>query len=283
MESRSVKNASNAAELAGLTQQYPYCSTLRVLHGIAAREEDSIDQKQILNTASVYIKDRSKLYEYIVKGPLLKTLEESEKETEKTATESPDQVVVEAAAPSQPEPEDKPEETTALKEKDKLENSGISHQPLEEEIMREAMTHIGEMETGYALGQLDQEEGEANETLKKDEEEPPAPTSFGDWLKRFDSERVEQKNENRDLIDRFIEDSPQISPVKTAFFSPSQMGKMSLVDNESFVTETLAKIYANQGDYKKAAQAYKNLGLKYPEKRIYFAALQKEAEKNLKK
>ncbi|MCA1764305.1 MAG: hypothetical protein ABR574_02410 [Cryomorphaceae bacterium] len=281
VDKRSVKNASNATELAGLTEQYPYCSTLRVLHGIAAREEDTIDQKQILNTASVYIKDRSKLYEYIVKAPLLKTLEDAEIETEKEAAESPDPELAktaEAVETSRP----MPEEIAGLKEKDKLENPGISHRPLEEEIMREAMTHIGEMETGYALGQLDQKEGEANETLKKDEE-PPAPTSFGTWLKRFDSEKVEQKNENRDLIDRFIEDSPQISPVKTAFFSPSQMGKMSLVDNESFVTETLAKIYAKQGDYKKAAQAYKNLGLKYPEKRIYFAALQKEAEKNLKK
>ena len=53
------------------------------------------------------------------------------------------------------------------------------------------------------------------------------------------------------------------------------------MEDDSFVTETLAKIYEKQGDYKKAARAYKNLSLKYPEKRTYFAALQKKAEEKI--
>lgn len=81
-----------------------------------------------------------------------------------------------------------------------------------------------------------------------------------------------------DLIQRFIQKEPHITPAKASFFSPSRMGKLSLVEDESFVSETLAKIYFQQGDYKKAARAYKNLALKYPEKSVYFAALQKEAE-----
>lgn len=289
INNRSTRGASSMAELAELTKQYPYCATLHVLHAIAAKEEDSIDQKQILNTASVYAKDRSKLYAYIVKGPLEKTLDASKKEFE----EEPRAPEPEVDQSSDVKPE-KPESTKPVstervsaksEDESQAESRGISHRPLEEEIMREAMTHIGELEAGYALEHLDEDSAESPENLsgEKSPAEDSKPASFGAWLKRFDKEKVEEKNETSDLIDRFIEESPQISPVKTAFFSPAQMGKMSLVDDESFVTETLAKIYAKQGDFKKAAQAYKNLGLKYPEKRIYFAALQKEAEKNLKK
>ena len=57
------------------------------------------------------------------------------------------------------------------------------------------------------------------------------------------------------------------------------MAAKSLIDEGEIVTETLAKIYADQGNYVKAIQAYRTLCLKIPEKSVLFAARIKELEK----
>jgi len=47
----------------------------------------------------------------------------------------------------------------------------------------------------------------------------------------------------------------------------------SFIPDESFYTETLAAIYAEQGYYEQAKRIYSKLLLVYPEKNAYFAAL----------
>lgn len=86
-----------------------------------------------------------------------------------------------------------------------------------------------------------------------------------------DSKEVDQKTKQLAIIDRFIQSDPKITPGKAELFSTENLAKMSLVEDEEFVTETMAMIYARQGNKKKALKAYKLLSLKYPEKSIYFA------------
>ncbi len=107
--------------------------------------------------------------------------------------------------------------------------------------------------------------------------------TFSQWMKTLSkkdekkhSEEINSVGPANDLIAKFIQEEPKIKPKKTAFFSPVNLARMSVVENDNFVTETLAKVYAKQGNFTKAIKIYENLILKYPEKSTYFAALIKE-------
>lgn len=128
----------------------------------------------------------------------------------------------------------------------------------------------------------------------------PVPGSFMDWLQKVKQgentgaqkttgtpakEEKEQKNdqkpaeitkfeEKKKLIDKIIESDPgKIRMSKDKFFSATQDAKQSLLENEHLITETLAKIYALQGNVSKAIRAYEILSLKFPQKSAYFASL----------
>ncbi|CAN1503827.1 hypothetical protein MCETHM1_00577 [Flavobacteriaceae bacterium] len=80
----------------------------------------------------------------------------------------------------------------------------------------------------------------------------------------------EDKKKKAELIDKFIETSPKIPPIKPGVvFSPNI--DLNKDDNSYLMTETLAKVYLEQKKYQKAIQAYEILILKYPEKSSFFA------------
>jgi hypothetical protein len=119
------------------------------------------------------------------------------------------------------------------------------------------------------------------------QEEEDAELSFSDWLKKTKALKKQQnedllhskeatevkKSAETDLIERFIKEEPRITKPKKEFYSPVNMARQSVVEDPEFVTETLANIYASQGNTAKAIMAYHTLSLKYPEKKLYFASL----------
>tara|TARA_B100001094_G_C18165776_1_gene791975 strand:+ start:747 stop:1757 length:1011 start_codon:yes stop_codon:yes gene_type:complete len=126
-------------------------------------------------------------------------------------------------------------------------------------------------------------QGEDNTTIKRTDE----PKTFLEWIggneiekvsppfNAKEKERLEFKKRAESLIDEFIENQPKIKP-KVAFYSPENMAQKSIEDSEGIVTETLANVYANQGNIEKAKSIYKQLILNNPEKKSYFASLLKK-------
>ena len=85
------------------------------------------------------------------------------------------------------------------------------------------------------------------------------------------------------LIDRFITQQHPEPQRTTAFFDPQRAAKRSLEEHMDLVTETLARIYEQQGNSAKAIATYRQLALKYPAKSAYFAALVRKLEQRTNK
>ena len=135
---------------------------------------------------------------------------------------------------------------------------------------------------------LPEEKLQIGKPLKFDKNESH---SFNEWLKitsfkpiireesKIEEEEVSfdvdkpkniSKSKKFHLIDKFISKKPKMVPSDE--IKPSiNIAKDRMIQPESLMTETLARIYVEQKNYKKAIQSYKILSLKYPEKSGFFA------------
>ncbi|MGY5351979.1 hypothetical protein ACXGQW_05370 [Wenyingzhuangia sp. IMCC45533] len=163
-----------------------------------------------------------------------------------------------------------------------LNNIEEEHQKVvEEEIIEKPVSIILERPKDIDEGHVNQNETTTEKPFKFNSNEKH---SFHQWLHlkeispiERDDEKVEEKkegvvNHKLNIINKFIQNNPKISPVKKNISSSNQTFKNTNTDiSNELMTETLAKVYLAQKKYDNAIQAYKILSLKYPEKSSLFA------------
>ncbi len=99
----------------------------------------------------------------------------------------------------------------------------------------------------------------------------------GDYFSREDFEQLNKtKGESSEPLKQITRQNTQ----KREAMAPLNLDDPGFFD-EDFYTETLGKIYAEQGFSQRALEVYEKLILLYPEKSAYFAALIEEIKKHL--
>jgi tetratricopeptide (TPR) repeat protein len=239
-------NDKYAATLDNVLSAFPYFQSARVLKLKYLYNQDSFNYNYALKVSAAFTTDRSILFDFITsdsfvsvqKGLYEKKLEEL---MNMNVIES-EHITVEAKKPVV----------------NALELSILTS------IKEAGLTEEQKAEEKLAIGKPLE--------FSKNEKH-----SFQEWLQlsrlkpivREETISSEDKKRKLDLIDKFIENNPKITPI--AKDAPISVVDVITEDSSHLMTETLARVYLEQKKYSKAIQAYEILILKYPEKSSFFA------------
>ena len=254
--------------LAKVLEEFPYFQSARAIQLKGLYNQNSFKYNTALKTTAAYTTDRSVLFDFITSD----TFTSIDKNLyERKALEILDIYVNDSEVlVSEPKPEvkiNKLEQSilTSIKEASPTEIEEVSSQ----EIGEISQTVEEKLEIGQPLDFSKKEQHSFQEWLQLSRTQPINRDNESD-NNQTSPIIDEDKRKKIELIDKFIETSPKISPVKHGVPSTVTFD-LNASDNSYLMTETLARVYLEQKKYQKAIQAYEILILKYPEKSSFFA------------
>jgi len=223
--------------ISAIVEEFPYFQSARAIYLKGLKDLGSFKYNQELKTTAAHTTDRSILFDFITSDVFLQN------DVSTHIKQNFDQI-----------------KTIAVNEIQDISNTKSLAKPLENQQ--------GENQTILGLG--NPLEFNKNETH-----------SFSEWLSLTQknpinrSEPTKTSNDSsRDekfaLIDAFIANKPKLKPLDKDS-KLINIAEDRVVETESLMTETLARIYVEQKNYDKAIQSYQILSLKYPEKSSLFA------------
>ena len=281
-----------------IIDEFPYFQSARAIYLKGLKNEGSFKYNQELKTTAAYTTDRSILFDFITSEVFIQN-EISQFIKQNTAHLKDIEVDVEDISINKSVTID-----DRLKQQIR-ETIGVLDptlfQPKEERIQKIASFTLDDSETIKPIS-----EASAIEILdlgKPLDFNKSETHSFNEWLnltrfkpiereedglKTIENEKAShlEKLKKFELIEEFIAKNPKINPASFSV-SKTNLAEAQMIQPEALMTETLARIYLEQKNFKKAIQSYKILSLKYPEKSSFFAnqikAIEQLQEQNNKK
>lgn len=257
-----------SAELEAVLHEFPYLQPARAILLKALYNKESYRYNSELKKTAAYTTDRSVLFDYITSEnfqSIQKTFFEEKqafvgnievRASEPVLVETP-LYIPEATEEPQILPESEPVFAEEIQETTPQENSAIEEN----------------LKIGKPLGFSTEEKHSFREWLQLSKMAPikrvAGPGAPQEEIIK-EEPAPDDKSRKLELIDRFIEANPKITPVKDTPPTPISLSSEHK-DASYLMTETLARVYLEQKKYSRAIQAYEILILKYPEKSVFFA------------
>ena len=255
--------ASDREGLKAWSEKHPYAGAIAMLLARASAVGGHMDQEVDLLKAATHGTYRQPLYDLLIRERLVAEAKAVEQWVEEMPEEAETvEAEVEAAGA---EPHLDPEA------------------PMEREALIAAIGRTIEREVEPTAAEPPAQETHDMERIRAAASSPfaawlaqrAAAVGFGEASQGLPASGSSAETEGLDanaLIDRFIEQQPRIGKLREVEAPVEEWAKASVMEDPTLVTETMARIFAQQGQIGKARKAYRQLALTYPAKSTYFAA-----------
>ena len=255
--------ASDREGLKAWSEKHPYAGAIAMLLARASAVGGHMDQEVDLLKAATHGTYRQPLYDLLIRERLVAEAKAVEQWVEEMPEEA--EIVEAEVEAAGAEPHLDPEA------------------PMEREALIAAIGRTIEREVEPTAAEPPAQEPHDMERIRAAASSPfaawlaqrAAAVGFGEASQGLPASGSSAETEGLDanaLIDRFIEQQPRIGKLREVEAPVEEWAKASVMEDPTLVTETMARIFAQQGQIGKARKAYRQLALTYPAKSTYFAA-----------
>ena len=270
-------NAQQTNDIKAIVDEFPYFQSARAVYLKGLKNKESFKYNQELKITAAHTTDRSILFDFITSKEFLQNeisqhIKHNTEHIKDIAVKDIEDISINKSVIIDDALREHIKNTEPLLDPDLFKAKA-------EELI-DNVDEVIEVDTPQ-IKKTPEEKLEIGKPLTFDKNEVH---SFSEWLKITSfkpiirEENINQetpihensKTKKFELIDKFITDNPKIKPV-TKDVPKFNIAKAQMLKPETLMTETLARIYVEQKNYKSAIQSYKILSLKYPEKSGFFA------------